>query len=206
METDLLDLRKAGVGKFGKNVTVRDTAMLYQPENIVLGHNTYVGRYCELVSGKGKIIIGDGSTLRTHCYLDVAQPNGAIHLGTNTWIGPYCILYGHNGLYIGNNVMIAARTSIIPYKHEWRNSDVLISEQPGICIEIRIGDGAYIGANCTIMANIGTGAVVGAGAVVTRDVPAMAVVVGVPAHVIATRGSPPKPDIEPLNNVFWNPQ
>jgi len=52
--------------------------------------------------------------------------------------------------------------------------------------ETKVGDGAFLGSNSTLVAPvvIGPGAVVGAGAVVTRDVRGKRVVVGVPAREV----------------------
>ena len=53
---------------------------------------------------------------------------------------------------------------------------------------VKIGKRVWIGAHATVLAGvvIGDNAIVAAGAVVTKDVPANAVVAGVPAKIIKT--------------------
>jgi acetyltransferase-like isoleucine patch superfamily enzyme len=58
--------------------------------------------------------------------------------------------------------------------------------------QIKIGNDVFIGMNVTILdgVTIGNGAVVGAGTVVAKDVPAYAIVVGVPMKVLKYRFDP----------------
>ena len=52
---------------------------------------------------------------------------------------------------------------------------------------VAIGDGAWIGANATVMADVGRHAIVGAGSVVVHPVPDYAIVAGNPARFIRDR-------------------
>ncbi|MCX7593606.1 MAG: acyltransferase, partial [Fischerella sp.] len=62
-------------------------------------------------------------------------------------------------------------------------------EQPMVAKSTQIGDRVWIGANVTILkgVTIGRDSVIGAGSVVTKDIPAQAIAVGVPAKVIKYR-------------------
>lgn len=76
----------------------------------------------------------------------------------------------------------------------WHNVTLAGRAPAGSPHRIVIEDGVMIGANAVVITprnrslHIGAGARVGAGAVVTRDVPAGATVVGVPARVVRDGG------------------
>ena len=111
--------------------------------------------------GQTKIAIGARSYLNRGAFLDAAQ---SLSLGRDCGIGPGCYLTDHD--------------------HGGEPGAPPLA-QPLVSKPTRIGDCVWIGANATVLKGItiGDGAVVGAGSVVTRDIPAEAVAVGVPARV-----------------------
>ena len=143
----------------------------------------------------------------------VIDPGCTIGAGTRVWhfthimpgavIGEACNL-GQNvvvspGVVLGRNVKVQNNVSI--YEGVTCEDDVFLGPscvftnitnprsaeiRKGMYASTRVGRGASIGANATIVCghDIGAYAFIGAGAVVTKDVPAYALVVGNPARQI----------------------
>lgn len=135
----------------------------------------------------GSLEIGEGSVVHRGAML--LPYGGFIRIGRRCSINPYSVLYGQGGLFVGDNVRIAAQCVIIPANHGIALDGGLIADQPLTRRGIRIGDDVWIGAGARILdgADIGDGCVVGAGAVVRGRLEPLGIYAGVPARLVRMR-------------------
>lgn len=133
--------------------------------------------------------IGEGTKIWHFCHV---MPGAVI--GENCGFGQNVFIA--NGVVLGNNVKVQNNVSI--YEGVICEDDVFLGpsmvftnvsnprsavNRKGEYTKTRVGKGATIGANATIICghDIGAYAFIGAAAVVTKDVPAYALMVGNPA-------------------------
>jgi maltose O-acetyltransferase len=107
--------------------------------------------------------------------------DGRITLGERVFINRNCLIEGCGGIEIGSDVHLAFGVSLITSTHQLGSSARRCG--PSEIRPIKIGAGAWLGANVTVLpgVTIGHGAVIAAGSVLTTDVPADCLMAGVPA-------------------------
>ncbi len=104
--------------------------------------------------------------------------------GKRVFVNSGCRFQDQGGIVIGDDVLVGHNCVIATLNHaEDPDRRANLIPRP-----VKIGDKVWIGANVTIVpgVTVGEGAILAAGAVVTKDVPARAVVAGVPARIIKT--------------------
>ena len=129
------------------------------------------------------LVLGENSWIAGH-----ALVRGDVEFGSHCTVNSYAAISGT--VRCGDGVRIASHVSIVGFNHGFEDPDVPIHTQAHESRGIVIGDDVWVGANAVLLdgVTIGKGAVIAAGAVVTRDVPALAIVGGVPAKVVRYRG------------------
>ena len=127
---------------------------------------------------------------RVKIYNDVFfQGLGPISIGENTYVGAFSIFGCYDSITIGKNVMIAQSVSIRDHNHKFDDLDIPMRLQGIAKAPIVIEDDVWIGYGVIINKGVTVekGAILGAGAVITKNVPAYAIVGGVPGKIIKYR-------------------
>lgn len=129
-------------------------------------------------------LLGNRVSVRSTIHGGSRICGGGLQIGNGTFINRNCYFDLTGTIKIGANCSIGHGASFITAEHELgpRVARAGKVNPKGVIV----GDGVWIGANVTILpgVNIGDGAVIGAAALVTKDVPANAVVHGVPGKVV----------------------
>jgi acetyltransferase-like isoleucine patch superfamily enzyme len=142
-----------------------------------------IGRDAKVALGRW-CWIGDGCKVRAH--------EGTLSIGAKTVLGQECTLSSFQHISIGRDCIIADRTMMIDFDHGMAEVERPIREQGIYKRDVRIGNNVWIGYGACILrgVTVGDNAVIGTTAVVIFDVPADAVVGGVPAKVLRMREHP----------------
>jgi acetyltransferase-like isoleucine patch superfamily enzyme len=150
------------------------------------------------IHGTGKIRCGEGLLIYPRQYMET-QGEAEIILGDGVVLSSGVHLVAYAGIFIGQGTMIGEYTSIRDANHT-RQDDRTLRDAAHTAKPIVIGQEVWIGRGVAILSGvtIGDGATVGANAVVTKDVPAGAVVAGVPAVPLKSSAHSNQAPIEPI--------
>ncbi len=131
----------------------------------------------------GEITVGPGAWIEQGVVLNAF--GGSVRIGRDVFLGPHTVIYGHGGVEIGDDCLIAMHCRILSSNHTVAPFGTPIRSQPDVLRPTRLGHDVWLGAGVTVLGGvtIGDGCIVGAGAVVTKDLPPGAICHGTPAVV-----------------------
>jgi len=134
------------------------------------------------------ISFGSRVMIEGNAYIKLVNDDAVLKLGDYVFIGNGCELDVQDNVQIGHHTLLAPDCFITDHNHGIAPG-LRIDQQLCKVNPVIIGSDVWLGTRVTVLpgVTIGDGAVVGAGAIVSRNVPAGAIVVGIPARVVGWR-------------------
>lgn len=135
------------------------------------------------------VFVGDYTVL--NALSEPGKKNSELSVGEQTYIGEQNnIRAGGGKIFIGKNCLLSQQITIVAANHSIALGIAIMDQNwDETKKDVWIGDDVWIGAQSVILpgVTIQSGAVIAAGSVVTADVPANAIVGGVPAKILKYR-------------------
>ena len=128
--------------------------------------------------------IGHGSKIRAH--------EGEVRVGAKSVLGQECTISSFQHVSIGRECIVADRVMLIDFDHGVVEVERPIRHQGIYKRDVRVGNNVWIGYGAAFLrgVTVGDNAVIGTYTVVNKDVPANAVVAGVPVRLLRMREAP----------------
>lgn len=159
------ELLKLGIKSFGKNVFIGRNVILYNPENLVIGHDVRIDDFCVI---SGKITLGNYIHISHFCGMYGGRKG--ITMEDYSGLSSKVTIYAVSDDYSGNsmtNPMVPAR-----YKPGSIEKEVLINRH------------AIVGAGSVVLPGVvlGEGSSIGAMSLCVHDTEAWSINTGIPAR------------------------
>ena len=174
MNTDFLssdELSALGLRQVGRSVCISRHALLFAPDRITIGDYSRIDAFCI-----------------------IAASARGIRIGRNVHVSAYVSILGREEVDIGDFATISVRCSIFSSNDDYSGATMTNPTVPGrfrgaVDAPVLIGPHAILGTAVTVLpgVRIGESASIGAGSLIKADVPALAIMAGIPARLIRMR-------------------
>jgi maltose O-acetyltransferase len=191
---------KCQLRSLGKNVRFGVGVRIYAPEWVKIGDDCWIDDYTIIVAGP---FVGDRRFTWRKPNPHFMFQEGEVVIGDRVHIAPFVQLQGHGGLFIGNNLSIAAGAKVYSLSHHYRDLTgrgaldtiwkfvglVQADEQALICAPTVIQNNTAVGLNSVVLpgSTIGQNSWLGAMSLLQGELPPDVIASGIPAKVIKDR-------------------
>ena len=156
----------------GRNVKISERAVVYNPDNLIIGDNVRIDDFCILSCGAG------------------------LRIGNNVHIAPYTAFFAGAGIVVDDFVGISAHCAFYSTSDDYTGQSMTNPTIPDkyktvTKAPIHIGRHVLIGHAVTVMpgVTIGEGVSIGAHSFITKDCVPWAIYTGCPAKLIRWRSA-----------------